>query len=165
MWDAATGELLLTIPDDAWPPPLWSADGTRIIIHSRDGVWRIWDVLASSPTYGEELSTFAGQSGGVQWMSWSPTRNRIVTASNDGTWRVWDLSTGAELVRYSPGGVLCTADWSPDGTRIVVSSWDGTAKVFPAWQTTQELIDYAKEYYVVRELTDTEREQFGLGPR
>jgi hypothetical protein len=57
------------------------------------------------------------------------------------------------------------AAWSPDGTRIAVASWDGTAKIFPAWQTTQELIDYAKECCVVRELTAEEREQFGLPPR
>jgi hypothetical protein len=56
-------------------------------------------------------------------------------------------------------------DWSPDGKRIVVSSSDGTAKVLPAWQTTQELIDHAKECCVVRELTPEEREQFGLPPR
>jgi hypothetical protein len=30
------------------------------------------------------------------------------------------------------------------------------------WQTTQELIDYAKEYCVFRELTEAERAQFGL---
>lgn len=54
------------------------------------------------------------------------------------------------------------ADWSPDGTRIVVAHYDGVTKVFPAWQTTQELIAYAREHCVVCELTDDEREQFGL---
>jgi uncharacterized protein YjiS (DUF1127 family) len=39
------------------------------------------------------------------------------------------------------------------------------ANVFPAWQTTDELIDYTRERCVLRELTDAEREQFGLGPR
>jgi hypothetical protein len=61
----------------------------------------------------------------------------------------------------SPG----TATWSLDGRRIATASSDGALKVFPAWQTTQELIDYAKECCFVRELTDEEREQFGLPPQ
>jgi hypothetical protein len=42
------------------------------------------------------------------------------------------------------------------------STTDGALRVFPAWQTTQELIDYAGECCVVRELMEAEREQFGL---
>jgi hypothetical protein len=38
-------------------------------------------------------------------------------------------------------------------------------QVFPVWDSLQELIDYAKECCVVRELTPDEREQFGLPPR
>jgi hypothetical protein len=30
------------------------------------------------------------------------------------------------------------------------------------WQSTEELVDYAKECCVFRELTDAERVQFGL---
>jgi hypothetical protein len=37
-----------------------------------------------------------------------------------------------------------------------------TTKALPAWQTTQELIDYARDCCIVRELTDAGREQFGL---
>jgi hypothetical protein len=77
---------------------------------------------------------------------------------------VWDAATGAELLRYELGNGL-VAVWSPDGIRIAVASTDGSLKVLPTWQTTQELIDYARECCFVRELTDEEREQFGLGPR
>jgi hypothetical protein len=34
--------------------------------------------------------------------------------------------------------------------------------VWSVWQTTQELVDYAKECCVFRELTEAERVQFGL---
>jgi WD40 repeat protein len=108
------------------------------------------------------LLTFAGHTSGVQGMNWSPAGDRLLTASLDGTARVWDISTGGELARYTPGGMIYQADWSPDGTRIAVASQDGTTKIFPARQTTQELIDYAKECCVFRELTDAEREQFEL---
>ena len=106
--------------------------------------------------------TFTGHTGSVRGMGRSPAGDRIVTSSYDGTARVWDINTGAELARYSLGGMVYAVDWSPDGTRIVVSSSDGTAKVLPAWQTTQELIEYARECCMIRELTDAEREQFGL---
>ena len=164
VWDAATGAELLTLSgfDGTVTFALWSADGTRIITHSDDGVGRVWDATASSPTYGEELVTFTGHTGSVRGMSVSPAGDRTVTGGYDGTVRVWDINTGAELARYSLGGMVYSVDWSPDGTRIVVSSSEGTAKVLPAWQTTQELIDHARECCVIRELTDEEREQFGL---
>ena len=167
VWNSATGAELLTLSgyDGIVTFALWSADGTRIITHSDDGVGRVWDASASSPTYGEELVTFTGHTGSVRGMSVSPAGDRIVTGSYDGTVRVWDINTGAELSRYSLGSMVYSVDWSPDGARIVVSSSDGTAKVLPVWQTTQELIDYAKACCIVRELTDAEREQFGLPPR
>jgi WD40 repeat protein len=132
----------------------WSPDGTRIATSGLSGC-RIWD--ASS---GEELLTF----GVDAFISWSHTGDRILGGSADGIARVWDADTGAELAQYdmgSPG----TATWSPDGRHIATASLDGALKVFPAWQSTEDLIDYAKECCVVRKLTDEEREQFGLPPR
>jgi WD40 repeat protein len=70
-----------------------------------------------------------------------------------------------ELAIYTLGDKAYTVDWSPDGAHIVVSGADGTVEVFPAWETTQKLIDCAKECCVVRGLTAEEREQFGLRPR
>ena len=34
--------------------------------------------------------------------------------------------------------------------------------VWHVWQSTQELVDYAKQCCVIRPLTDAERQQFGL---
>ena len=167
VWDATTGDELLVLSGFDGPVTfvLWSADGTRLITHSNDGLGRVWDASASSPTYGEALVTFTGHTSSVWRMSWSPAGDRLLTGCMDGTARVWDINSGVELVRYAIGGMTDEADWSPDGTRIVVAHYDGTARVFPAWQTTQELIDYAKECCVVRELTDDERQQFGLRSR
>ena len=77
---------------------------------------------------------------------------------------MWDADTGAELVRYDMGSAG-TATWSPDGKHIATASLDGALKVFPAWRSREDLIDYAKECCVIRELTDAEREQFGLPSR
>jgi WD40 repeat protein/DNA-binding SARP family transcriptional activator len=162
VWDATNGRELRTLCtlDSGVTWAVWSADGRHIVAHSNDGLGRMWHT-----TTGKLLMAFTGHSSTVGSMSWSPAGDRLLTGSMDGTARVWDASTGAELMSYSPGGMIYQADWSPDGTRIAVASQDGTTKVLPAWQTLQELIDYAKECCVIRELTAEEREQFGLGPR
>lgn len=67
-------------------------------------------------------------------------------------------------MRYDVGGFVDAA-WSPDETRVAVSSKDGILKLFPAWRTTQELVDYARARCAVRALTDAERELFGLPVR
>jgi WD40 repeat protein/DNA-binding XRE family transcriptional regulator len=161
VWEAATGDELLSlhIADNWLTAVAWSADGTRIATYSDDGLGQVWDAVT-----GEILVTLFGHSGSVWAIRWSPAGDRLLTISQDGTARVWDATAGAELAHYT-GGFIWDGDWSPDGTRIVVGDSDGTAKVFPAWQTTQELIDIARECCVFGELTDAERELFGLPVR
>jgi hypothetical protein len=57
---------------------------------------------------------------------------------------------------------MAVASWSPDGEHIAISDFDGNLKIYPAWQTLEELVGYASECCVVRELTPEERQQFGL---
>jgi hypothetical protein len=53
--------------------------------------------------------------------------------------------------------------WSPDGTHIIVTG-DGLREpvIKRVWHTPQELIDYAYDCCVSRQLTPEERAQFGL---
>jgi WD40 repeat protein len=160
IWNAATGQLIRDLLPESFTfivwRVAWSPDGKRIVTYADDAVGRVWDA-----TTGEELVTFAGHTGSATQMAWSRTSDRILTSSMDGTARVWDATNGVELLRYDVRSVAF-ADWSPDGKRIVIAVDNGTLKVFPAWQTLQELIDYAKECWVIRELTAEERVQFGL---
>ena len=57
------------------------------------------------------------------------------------------------------------ASWSPEGNYIAVSDFDGNLWIFPAWQTRDELVEYAKECCVIRDLSPEERERFGLPER
>jgi WD40 repeat protein len=91
----------------------------------------------------------------------------LVSGSTDDTTRIWDAETGAELLTLpTPGDWWTIPDWSPDGKYLLVSILNlfspGQSGVWRVWQTTQELIDYAKECCVFRELTEAERTQFGL---
>jgi WD40 repeat protein len=175
IWDAATGELIRDLYPEAFVVSVfgvaWSPDGTRIATYANDAIGSVWNAAT-----GEELLTFSGHTGEAR-LYWSHTGERILTTSMDGTVRVWDVSTalalskaeglntgakfGVELFRY-PG---ISAAWSPDGRRIATADADGTLKVFPAWETTEELIEYARECCKIRELTAEERAMFGLSTR
>jgi hypothetical protein len=53
-------------------------------------------------------------------------------------------------------------EWSPDGRYLIASGGFDVPVVRRAWETTEALIAEARECCVFRELTDAEREQFGL---
>jgi WD40 repeat protein/DNA-binding SARP family transcriptional activator len=160
VWDAVTGSVIREYrPESEWESVAWSLDGREIVAGAYTALVHMWDADT-----GTELRVLTGHGGVVAGLDWSPAGDRLLTSSFDGTARVWDMETGVELVRYDVGGYTFAA-WSPDGTRIAISSGKGTLQVFPAWQTLEELIAYAKECCVFRELTAEERAQFGLPAR
>ncbi len=55
---------------------------------------------------------------------------------------------------------------SNDDTRFATSAAypEGSIKTFSIWSSLEELIEFACDCWVVRELTPEEREQFGLPP-
>jgi WD40 repeat protein len=170
IWDAESGKELLTLegfkpPSGAWSMS-WSPDGKYILTTSgnddqgaKDTAVRIWDADS-----GKNTLLIEGHRQQVTSGDWSPNMARIVTDSADDSVRVWDVKSGAELLNLSvPANYFSEVRWSPDGKYIAVApdQYPGL-KVFRAWQSTQELLDYAKECCVFRQLTDLERQQFGL---
>jgi WD40 repeat protein/DNA-binding SARP family transcriptional activator len=165
VWDPTTGEVLLTLDAEeaSWMTrAAWSPDGTLIATYSEDTAGgRVWDA-----SNGELLLTFSGHAGGVFGLDWCATGERLLTVSNDGTARIWDAVTGAELLSYSFGPQLTEGAWSPDMKQIALSAADGKIRIVDVhWNTTDELIAYARECCLIRELTANERELFGLPPR
>jgi hypothetical protein len=53
-------------------------------------------------------------------------------------------------------------DWSPDGNHLIGAAQTDSVPLYRVWQTTGDLIAYAKECCVARALTPEERQQFGL---
>jgi WD40 repeat protein len=168
VWDARTWKLLYTLHHD--PPAYlsvaaWSPDGKRLLTASgnderggSDTSARIWDMET-----GKELLAFRGHTKQVGPGSWSPDGRRVATCGSDGTVRMWDAAKGSELLTLSiPETTLCYAFWSPDGQHLAIVGIKTLVSVWRVWQSTEELVDYAKEYYVFRPLTDAERKQFGL---
>jgi WD40 repeat protein len=156
--DAATGEVTLQLFDEedevAVGGAAWSPDGSQVVVFKAE-IGNLFD--ASS---GELLQTYIGHSSPVEDLYWSPDGEKLYTFSWGGTARVFDIATGIELIRYETVD-WCTGALSPDGTRMAIS--DGSnLEIYPTWQTTEELIAYAKECCTIYELTAEERVLFGL---
>jgi WD40 repeat protein len=171
IFDVATGEALFALAHEAPTAVLsavWSPDGARMLttsgyddVGAEDTTVRIWDANT-----GEELLVIRGHTSQVFLGTWSPNGQRIVSSSSDSTTRIWDAETGDELLTLSTPAVYSPfARWSPDGKYVAVGTQIALAEIWRVWQTTEELVEYAKECCVFRELTSAEREQFGLSSR
>lgn len=159
IWDAATGEALVTLLPDDFPhgtsAVAWSPDGTRIVTFSVDKIGRMWDAET-----GERLQSVAGVYR-ASVAEWSPSGDRILFGGTSNI-HVWDATALQEVIAYPSVSQEPFASWSPNGTAIAIAYANGDLKVFPAWQSLKELVAYAKEHCVLRELTPEERTQFGL---
>ena len=174
MWDASTGEAIyggyvhntanLSYGDKfdgcVLSPWGWSPDGKKILTTSTIGNGAtIWEAET-----GKKLLVFRGHIGSVYFASWSPNGQRIASGDINGQIKIWDAETGAELLsfRVPVGMFLFQVAWSPDGKRLADVSIMDSIQVDRVWQTKEDLIAYAKECCIVRELTPEERQQFGL---
>jgi len=119
----------------------------------------IWDTKT-----GEIILTYKEHSGGIGFSTWSPNGKRIATGDSNGVVKIWDAETGATLLSFSVpvGDYLFQLDWSPDGKWLAGVGILANVEINRVWQTTEDLIAYAKECCVVREITSEERQQFGL---
>jgi len=170
IWDSQTGEERLRLDGlgGAVGGLKWSPAGDRICTASSDiemggasAAVRIFDAAT-----GRQQLLITGHTSGLWECGWSPNGRRVFSTSLDGTARVWDAATGAELLRLpAPTLFGLYAAWSPSGEYLATSGDSQPARVWRVWQSTQELLDYARECCVLRELTATEREQFGLPAR
>jgi WD40 repeat protein len=161
--NAATGEVLLSLFPEDYPGwvegAAWSSDGERIVMFADGNGW-IFDTNT-----GEQLVELAsGFTSSVWNVYWSPGDERIFAIGADGTYRVFEAETGVELLVYELGGWPDGA-LSPDGALMLISNRDGKTGLYPAWQTMEQLIVYAKECCLVHELTPEERQVFGLPER
>lgn len=167
IWEADTGEVLLELMPEDFTSSIsdskWTKDGGRVILLSADGVGHIFDAES-----GVELSQFSVPiSSDISTFSLTPNEEHMVIGGYDGAAKVYNIETGTEMISYDVGGVVYPA-YSPDGRRVLLGNIEGdwgSVQIFPTWHSTDELIAYARECCLVRELTPDEREQFGLPPR
>jgi WD40 repeat protein len=119
VWDAATGQRLLTLKDHrsrVWDVE-FSPDGSRIATSDERGIVGIWDGAT-----GERLVTLhAGTGGTLPQVDFSPDGTTLLATDGytDGKGRgtiwLWDVRTGHLVRRWSTSGAICGIAFSPDG--------------------------------------------------
>jgi WD40 repeat protein/transcriptional regulator with XRE-family HTH domain len=135
IWDAGSGQELVTIPIKITVPNLYrilsfSPDGNQVA--ASDGQQaKVWNVAS-----GQELLTLSGHTDEVLVVIFSPDASRLATASANGSVKLWDAASGQELLTLSGpvpsnAGQLprMTLAFSVDGTRLV-SGRNTTATVW-----------------------------------
>jgi WD40 repeat protein/tRNA A-37 threonylcarbamoyl transferase component Bud32 len=136
VWDAQTGQVLLTIKGDT-KCLAFSPDGKRLATASLNGMVKVWNTQT-----GLELLSLKGHpgKGDAYGVAFSPDGTRLASASSDKTVKLWDAQTGRELhTLKGHTGWITSVIFSPDGKRLVSTSFDNTVKVWDA-QTGQELL-------------------------
>jgi len=158
VWDVSTGEALLTLlPEDygsGTGAVAWSPDDGRVLTFSLDDVGRLWDADT-----GEQMGAFRAP-GQPLVAEWSPSRTRFLVGGLSGV-GVWNADTLEQVISY-PAGDKLFGSWSPDGTAIALAYAIHDLVVYPAWESLEELVAYAKEHCVLRDLTPEERTRLGL---
>src|SRR5262249_38797384 len=142
LWDAATGEALLTvgsvipdstqyqrerfhfIPRTVFRGATFSEDGRRLVVFTQDGkaahsAAGIWDSAS-----GKEVGKAVVLEGTIVLCRLSPTGNRLLTADPKEV-RLWDLETGKVLASplAVPAGEKVHAEsrFTADGHRLVLA--------------------------------------------
>jgi WD40 repeat protein len=101
--------------------------GQRVIIYSRDGLFRVWD-LETGTQVGEE---WEDKDRGVQTIALSPDGKKVASGSLDGTVKLWNIDTGRVIKTWTGHtSWVGSVSWSPDGGRVVSGSFDETFRVW-----------------------------------
>ena len=100
MWDAASGESVLTLEGHGvlGIGVRGEPDGRRIVSGSSDHTLRVWDAA------GGERADAGGHRGSVMACAVSPDGRRIVSGSSDHTLRVWDAASGESVLTLEGHG-------------------------------------------------------------
>jgi WD40 repeat protein len=123
VWDAQTGERLLTLPSlGGWGPGVaFSPDGKYIAAGRGDsnGDKESREVRLFDAQTGQELRTFSGGGIGV---AFSPDSKRLASAATQPDAKVWmwDVETGREIFAAKGGGYGVAISY--DGKRVASGS-------------------------------------------
>src|SRR5262249_5367801 len=122
VWDAASGECLLTLPGHTKPVTgvAFHPEGKQMASASRDETIKTWNAGT-----GENLLTLRVTGGPVLAIAFSPDGRRLASAGQDGRVRIWDANSGKELLTLGgPGGAVRCLAFRPDG-RLLASAGEG----------------------------------------
>ncbi|MFN2234000.1 MAG: protein kinase domain-containing protein [Anaerolineales bacterium] len=161
--DTRTGKTVQKLPsEDGWSMvAYWSPDGETLAVGYQSGVIKLWDTKTWSV-----VKKFEAHLAAVWDLCWSPNGQRIISGDDNSQVLVWEVDTGEVVLSWDMQGLLAggfnDTDWSPDGQFVSIHGTGDIPYIKRVWQSTEELINYAYDCCVWRELSAEEREQFGL---
>ena len=125
IWNAESGDLLLSLDVGRVTSAAFSPDGTQALTGSRNAA-KLWNVET-----GELIREFRGHGGAVTSVAFSPDGTVALTGSADRTARLWDVATGEHLLTFSGHTEAVNAvAFSPDGSMVLTGSEDKTARLW-----------------------------------
>lgn len=135
LWDAATGEQLRAIREDAANPLHWintvafSVDSKIFASGSEDGTLHLRDV-----ENGKKLRTLTENTENIFSIAFSSDGKTLASGNSGNTIRLWDITTGEKLktLRGHTHWVFSVA-FSPNGRILASGSRDKTIRL---WDTT-----------------------------
>ncbi len=136
VWDTTGKQLVaFSLPDNTFVRARFSPDGRRLLTGSWLGGSQLWSAT------GERLAELRGSAG--EAYSFSRDGNLIVTGA-DNIAILWD-SNGREIaVLAGHSDFVLSVAFSPDGSKIITASSDKSARIWPAFTSTQHLVDHLK---------------------
>lgn len=129
IWDAITGEKLLSFPahSNRINSISFSPDGKQFVTTSFDRNIKIWDVET-----GKEMQNMKWEMNSVsQDAVFTPDGNKVVSGHLSGLIKIWDVQTGEKIKEWrAHNSEIVSVAVSPDGQRIVSTSTDATMKIW-----------------------------------
>jgi WD40 repeat protein/transcriptional regulator with XRE-family HTH domain len=161
VWDAATGEQLLTFSGHGegvrTSGITFSPDGKWVATTGNDAAVQVWDA-----TTGELIYKLTGHTGPTFGVAFSPDGGTLASSSVDRTVKIWRLPPAGRqvpepLTLHGHTGAVYRVAFSPDGARLASSGRNPIARVYTL--KIDDLVAIA-ESQVTRELTLEECQKF-----
>jgi WD40 repeat protein/cell division protein FtsL len=164
LWDAESGQQVMPLRGYDAHLAAFSPDGNWIVTAARPTA-QIWNAQTGQPVIALDRP-----STDVNSVAFSPNSQRVVMALMDNTARILDAKSGKAIIvlrghedngpRF---GGMTRAAFSPDGNHVVTASSDATVRIWRSFQTTEQLVEHARQI-IPRCLTRTQRVEAFLSP-
>ena len=155
VWDATSGELIagpMAAEDDEGDvdhercalSAAYLPDGRYIVVTSRNGITRKWDLFTNCLVWERVMSNFQINTRRARSAAFSPNRKLVVFGYNQGTIRVWNVDTGeqdGESLNGHTEDISCLS-FSPDGKYLASGSDDKTIIIWDVGQRQVETSPY-----------------------